>query len=183
MIGLGLLLAVLIAAAVRGAVRDAVVAPLLLLLWGASLLLGSLPQALLWGLLVLLAAVLAVRSLSGLRVPALRRRTVPGPAGRTAAWLRLVQLTGRDEYARWRLAQRLAQLAVELLAEREGLPPQQARRRLEDPSLDAPPAVRAYLRAGLVAYQPRPGSQGRILRGGPLDVDLERVVHWLEGLL
>jgi hypothetical protein len=182
LLGLGLLLAVLIAAAVRGAVRDTVVAPLLLLLWGAQLLLGSLPQALPWGLLVALALVLAVGSLSGLRAPAFRRRAAPEAAGRTATWLRLIRLTGRDEYARWRLAQRLAQLALELLGEREGLAPQQARRRLEDPSLAAPDEVRAYLRAGLAGYQPRPGSHGRIVRGGPLDVDPERVARWLEEL-
>ncbi|MFO7170241.1 MAG: hypothetical protein DIU80_019625 [Chloroflexota bacterium] len=182
LIGLGLLLAVLIAAAVRGAVREVVVVPLLLLFWDARLLLESLPQALPWTLLLGLTVVLAFSSLSGFTVPRPPHRTQPESSGRAAEWARLLQLTARDEYSRWRLAQRLALLAQELIAAREGVTPQQARRRLEDPSLDIPPAVRAYLQAGLAAYQPRPGSQGRIVRGGQLDIDPAVVVGWLEEL-
>lgn len=180
--GLGLLLTLLVAAAVRGAVRDTVVVPLLFLVWGAQLVFDSLPQALPWTLLLLLAAGLAISSMSGLRLPAVRRRQHAEPVGRTAGWVRLIQLTRRDEYSRWRLAQRLAQLAVESLAARESIPTAQARRRLEDPALDAPPEVAAYLRAGLTAFQPRPGSQGRVVRGGPLDVAPEHVVRWIEAL-
>jgi hypothetical protein len=181
-IGLGLLLALLAAAALRGAVRDAVVVPLLLLGWGAQLLFEALPQALPWTLLVIGAIVLGIVSLSDLRLPSRARRPRPEAPGRAPAWLRLLRLTQRDEYSRWRLAQRLAQIAVEALAAREGLAAAQARRRLEDPALGAPPEVAAYLRAGLAAFQPRPGSQGRVVRGGPLDIEPERVVRWIEEL-
>jgi hypothetical protein len=181
-VGLGLLLALLVAAAVRGAVRDAVVTPLLFLLWGAQLLFGALPQALPWTLLVALGVVLALGSIAGLTLPKSRRRQPSESQGRAAAWVRLLRLTGRDEYSRWRLAQRLAQLAAEALAAREGLSLPQARRRIEDPSFAAPAEVAGYLRAGLAAFQPRPGTQGRVVRGGPLDVEPERVVRWIEAL-
>ncbi|MEN9935523.1 MAG: hypothetical protein RLZZ387_2102 [Chloroflexota bacterium] len=182
LLGLGLLLAALIAATVRGAVRDTVVVPLLFLLWGTQLLLDSLPQALPWTLLVGLTLALAIGSLDDLRLPPARRRAAEGIPGRGTAWLRLFQLTERDEYSRYRLAQRLAHTALETLAAREGLSIAQARGRIEDPGLDAPPEVGAYLRAGLAAFQPRPGSRGRIVRGGPFDVPPERVIGWLESL-
>jgi hypothetical protein len=181
-LGLGLLLAGLIAAAARGAVREVIVVPLLLLVWDARQLLESLPQALPWTLLVGFAVVLAFTSLSGISLPTARRPAQPQHNGRASAWVRLLRLTARDEYSRWRLAQRLAQTAVELLAAREGLTAQQARGRLADESLDIPAPVRSYLRAGLAAYQPKPGTQGRIVRGGPLDIDPAAVVVWLEGM-
>jgi hypothetical protein len=182
LIGLALLLVLLIAAAVRGAVRDEVVVPLLYFVWGAQRLLDALPQVVPWTVLVLGAVLLAIDSLAGLSLPELRRRRRPEPPGRAAAWLRILRLTRRDEYSRWRLAQRLSQLAIEALVARDGITQAQARRRLEDPSLGAPAEVLAYLRAGMNAFEPRPGSQGRIVRGGPLDIEPERVLYWIESL-
>jgi hypothetical protein len=182
LLGLALLLVLLVTAVVRGAVRDEVVVPLLYLVWGAQRLLDALPQAVPWTVLVLGAVLLAIDSLAGLSLPSLRRRERAEPPGRAAGWIRLLRLTRRDEYSRWRLAQRFSQLAIEALVVREGVTTAQARRLLEDPALGVPADVLAYLRAGMVAFEPRPGSQGRIVRGGPLDIDPERVVHWIESL-
>jgi hypothetical protein len=183
LLGLGLLLALLVAAAVRGVVAEFVVAPLLYLGWGTQTLFASLPQALPWTLLVLAGIVLAATSLPAPRLPALARRSPTEASGRVAEWRRLISLTTRDEYSRWRAAQRVAHIAVEALAEREHGSPQQARRLIEGDALAVPDDVRAYLRAGLNAYQPQPGARGRIVRGGPLDVELRRILDWIEQLV
>jgi hypothetical protein len=67
---------------------------------------------------------------------------------RVACGAGLLARPARDDYSRWRMAQRLALLATEAIALRQGCDLRQARRIVES-GADFSPTVRAYLRAGL----------------------------------
>jgi hypothetical protein len=186
-IGLALLLAGLLFLIASGAFEEAVIVPLLFLWWVARVLYMSLPQALVWGAFVAIAAVLVAKSLSWRAAPLPIIEPQAGSRGRVADWSRWLRESGRDDHARWRLAQRLSQLAVETLALREQCPPEEVGRRLEDGSLDLPPELRAYLRAGLALYAPRPRSTRRFgqpvqnpAQAEPLTTDPQLLIDFLE---
>jgi hypothetical protein len=189
-LGLALLLAGLVALIVTGAINDIVIVPLLFLWWGARVLYESLPQALMWGILVVIAVLLIAKSLpwNSAGLPA----ADPGQAsaGRVSNWARFLRESSRDDHGRWRLAQRLAQLAIEALAFREQCPPQEISRRIDDGTLDIDPQLRAYLRAGILPYAPTPTHRRWLGRrapeaahAGPLAIDPQQMIEYLEDRL
>jgi hypothetical protein len=186
-LGLALLLAGLVALIITGAIDDVVIVPLLFLWWGARVLYESLPQALLWGILVVIAVLLIAKSLpwSSAALPA--AGSGQASAGRVSDWSRILRESSRDEHGRWRLAQRLSQLAVEALASREQSPPHEISRRIDDGTLDIDPQLRAYLRAGSLPYAPTPtyrrwfGRQvAEAARADPLTIDPQLLIDYLE---
>jgi hypothetical protein len=192
LLGLILLLAAPLVLVLRGFVREAVVVPLLYVLWIGRLLFRSIPQSLLWALLLAVALLLATRSLVE-RKKRLRetRGAEAERTGRVGLWARRIRLTARGDYSRWGLAQHLGKLALEVLAHQERLSARQTRRYLETGELDVPPEIRAYLHARFRPTPPRPiGIFSRLMQRrrlgvqvSPLDVDPEAVVRFLEGQL
>ncbi len=182
LIGLVVGLAALIALLARGLVREIVVVPLLYLIWLIQVLLDSVPQLALWILLVVVAGIMALRSLSWGPTLLSFTRSEHGSRGRVETWLRLLGLAARDDYSRWRLAQRLATLVAEALAERERLEPRQVRQQIEEGAYVIPVDVRAYLCAGMSGHRPQPHGWGHPARG-PLDIDPARVITVIEQLL
>jgi hypothetical protein len=189
-IGLALLLAGLLALIISGTIGDVVVAPLLFLWWAAQVLYESIPQALLWGVFVAIAVLLVAKSFpwSTAPLPPVAPQTVA--QGRVADWSRWLRDSSRDDHARWRLAQRLSQLAVATLAFREQCPPQEIGQRLDNGSLDIPPQLRAYLRAGSTPYTLKPKQRRRFGRPAqdtapvePLAIDPQLVIDYLEDTL
>ncbi|KPV48439.1 hypothetical protein SE17_38065, partial [Kouleothrix aurantiaca] len=77
LLGVGILAAVALALTIIGAVREAVVVPLLYLWFVAGVLLSSVPQYVLWGGFVLVALVAALRSMAPPQRP---RYASPPPA-------------------------------------------------------------------------------------------------------
>ena len=186
-IGLALLLIGLLALVISGTFGEVVVVPLLLVWWAVQVLYSSIHQALLWGVFVLIAVLLVAKSFP--RSSAQLPPVAPPPVapGRVADWSRWLRDSRRDDHSRWRLAQRLAQLAVETLAFREQCPPQEISRRLDDGSLDIPPQLRAYLRAGSKPYWPKRKQRRRFGRPAqvtaetePLATDPQLVIDYLE---
>jgi hypothetical protein len=136
----------LIVALIRGVARDILVIPLLNLFWQIGQAIEALPQAIVWALIVLIGVVLGLRSM--VDPPRFERKARGEGENRVAFWARLLGLAARDDYSRWRMAQRLALLATEAIALRQGCDLRQARRIVES-GADFSPTVRAYLRAGL----------------------------------
>jgi hypothetical protein len=174
---LGALLVALIgvgAALLRGVAREALIIPLLSLLWGGIDLFESLPQFLVWVILVVAAIVIVLRSVADPPTLRWRRRTEETLGGRVAAWTRLVRLAKNDDYSRWRLAQRLALLASEIIADRESVDLRQARLMMET-GTHVPPTVCSYLLAGMKAYRPNGRGLRTLLQRGttndPLALD------------
>jgi len=185
-LGLALAAAIGLAVLLRDLVREALVEPLAYLLWLVRLELESLPQAIAWVALIVIGLLLAGRSLVAGAAPA--RRAAPGErdyAGQVEATVRWLNLTTHGDYYKWRLAQRLSELALEALAQREQIGVEEARRRLDDGRLDVPPDIRAYLQAGLqpdyFGRLPRPRWRWRLRApSSSLDLAPETVVRFLE---
>ncbi len=169
---------VVLALAMEGFVREVIVLPLFYIVWIGQLLFESIPQFILWALLVALAAVLAARSLwSPLVIP--RREGQEGNrAGHVGEWAGLLDQAKRDDLSRWRMAQRLGQVAVEVIADRERLTTRETRRRIERGSLEVPPEIRSYLQARMRTSRrrlvPLTGARGQ------LALPPEYVVQFLE---
>lgn len=160
-------------------VRAFLLTPLWSLYLALRLLWESLPGLWLWGTCVLSALALAVHSLlvRGGRAPAETEPETP-PVGPLHRWARDVERAGSGEYFRWRLAQRLGGLAVEMLGHQHRLAREEVVRRLTEGGLETPGAVRAFLTAGLTGGPFRQAGNGRA--GQP---DLDQVVAFLESLL
>lgn len=158
----------MIAVLVRGMARDVLIIPLLRLLWDIVQLIEGLPQVLVWGVVTMAALVMMLRSLGSpptLRLPSRTREVSPG---RVAAWARLAIFARRERYSRWRMAQRVALLAQELVAQREGVDLRRARQLIEG-GAGLAPEVHAYLVAGLGAYRPPDRLLARLRRRTPPD--------------
>ncbi len=187
-LGLALLLTILLALIISGTIGEALVVPLLFLWWAMQVLYESIPQALLWGAFVLLAVLLVAKSFPRSSASLLPARSQAIATGRVAEWSRWLRDSGRDDHSRWRLAQRLAQVAADLLAFREQSTPQEISRRLEQGTLDVPPQLRAYLRAGGMPYWPKPRPRFRFFeraaqdtaQADPLAIDPQLVIDYLE---
>ena len=160
-IGLALLLIGLLWLISSGTVGEVVVVPLLFLWWATQVLYTSIPQALLWGVFVVIAVLVVAKSFPGSSAPLPPVAPATAAPGRVADWSRWLHNAHRDDHSRWRLAQRLSHLAVDTLSSREQCSPQEISRRLDDGSLDIPPQLRAYLRAGSMPYWPKPKQRRR----------------------
>lgn len=153
-------------------------------LWFGRLLLASLPQAVLWSCFLALALFLAGTSL--FRPGRLRlrfRAEGTRQQGRLESWVRLLRQAAQEDYYKWRLAQRIRELALETLAQGEQISPKQVRQRLLAGQLALPPEIEAYLQASL-----KPLSQFAAPRfffrtrapASPLQLEPERIIQFLE---
>lgn len=188
LVGFALLLVGLLALIVTGAVREVIVIPLLALLWLLGLLLDSIPQVVFWFGFLAIAALAAWRSLATPGVELAAPRVAPIVPAPVASWAGMFERAAGDRYARWLLAQRLGQFALELLASQEQDETRGVWHYLHDESRDIPPAVRAFLLAGARMYRPLPtvwqrwwpwGARAE-MRADPLDLDLNEVVRFLD---
>lgn len=176
----------LIMALVTGQARDTLIMPIVSAIWALGALIESLPQLAVWWVLVTLCVIMVLRSVSDTPVLRLRERLAVQRGGRVEDWSRAVRLAGHDEYARWRLSQRLGLLATELIAERHRIDLRQARRILEQhPEL--PADVRRYFQAGFAAQRMAPRRLGlparKLSPNDPLNLDPARVLDAIEQLM
>lgn len=163
-------------------VRDTIVIPVLYTFWYLRLLFESIPQVVLWFLLIGLVLFFGARSLTSRRsLPSVPQATAH-QRGRVEEWARMLVLAERRGYSRWRLAHRLGRLAIEVLAHQYKLGPRQARQMLDSDAASLPPEVRAYLRSGTGIYHPEVWMRRpfRFNTSSPLDLDPEQVLRHLE---
>lgn len=148
-LALVLILAIPLALLLRDFVRDVLLVEVWRVFWGVRILFESLPQLLVWALLLVALLVLAVHTLRP------RRQILPDETRQRAASSGRVQVlshwidrTSQGEYFKHSLAQHLGGLAWEVMAQREHTVPERLRQRLRMGELDLPPAVEAYLQSG-----------------------------------
>jgi len=168
-------------------VRDAIVVPIAYIVWTGGLLIESLPQIMVWIVLLLVGVALAVAG--ALARPHSVARVAEVEASRRGQVETLshrIGLSRRGYYFRWHLAQRLNDLAIDAIAHRQKLERGEARKQLLVGALDIPPDIRGYLLADL-AIGSAPGRLSvwhRFRRGAstdsPLDLAPERVVEFIE---
>lgn len=168
---------------VKDFIRDVIVLPLLYVFWYLTLFLRSLPQFLFWAIFILVALIMALRSLSRERDERGSKIEPPALGGPVAVWSRLIHHAEAGGYSRWQLSQSLARLTWELVGDGERLTTQQIDTRLRRGELDLPPEIRAYFQAGMAPYQPISRLKRRLLgnhTNTPLDLNPEQVIQYLE---
>lgn len=170
---------VVISFALEGFVRDVLIGPLLYAGWILRLFFESIPQEALWTVFLIGAAIFLARTIIWRRPVVAARREAAPASGRVEELARLISDANRDHVAGWRLAQRLGQLAINILAAQERLPPRDLWRRLERGTLGVPPRLQGYLKLRNLAQ--RPARRGLRRRpAGKSEVDPEEVIRFLE---
>ncbi len=186
----------------RDIVRDVFAGPLGYALYLAGLLLGSVPQALFLGLLIVLGVVIALNSFA-------TRRYDPGlPLGRARpdqrhsrmrVWTYYLSQFGRSAYAQEKMTLEMRALILSSLAVLERSTPVEIERRIINGSLDVPAEVAELVlasrsRAGnaprsrlpRVVEELRERISGRILsdsaaaQQSPVWVKLQAALAWIE---
>jgi hypothetical protein len=191
----GLPLAVLLTLGLRDFVRDALALPLSYILWFAGIIFETIPQIWFWTGLIVIALVIATRSLDRERQPP---PATPGKSSRPArgridVWAERVTMLLKGKYSRHRFGYFIGKLILDVLSHEERLSFRDVERRLEQGEVDVPPAVRDYLFARLKpAYaEARPNFLTRLKRffrlekpsTAHLNAELETIVRFLEDQL
>lgn len=187
--GAALLLAAPLAWLVVQWARGSLVPFLWVLLRYAGLVIRSFPQVVYWIAALAIASLLAARSLLSVRQIKRAALRCPQPApGPVQQLVEMIVAGRKDSYARWRLARRVGELVVEAV-DGQHLPPAELRNRwLPGDRTDVPGEIQAYVRTGTWgAFWSLPRRRGWLARlrrqlepSSPLDLDLERVVVYLE---
>ena len=165
-------------------VQQMLVKPVLYVSWLVAFLLGSLPQLLFWIVFIIIAAILAGKSVSkeeGSRPPTGMPKAVH--RGPVATWFVLLERAETQVFTRWRLSQALRNLARDLSVPKDDGNQQSQKGYARRPTLDLPPEIEAYFNAPVPRYQRAPWL--RFYRGGnkqatALDLPPENIVKYLE---
>lgn len=180
-----LVISLLLAFPLREAVHHIVVVPLAYVFWILGLYYRSIAELLIWGGFLVIIGIILITSLIGeprrpKRPPDVKNE-FEGPIERLSISLKKAR---KGSYYRWRVAHRLARVARELLAQREGLEVKQVHaNRLTGQDWSPPRELDEYFQAGLFdsfATFPRP--RWWVLRPEPtpLDLDVTEAVDYLE---
>lgn len=180
-----LIISLLLVFPLRDAVHQIVVVPLAYLFWVVSLYYQSIAEVLVWAVFLVVIGIILITSLVVMprrpaRLPGAKRE-FEGPVERFAKSL---DKANKGNYYRWRVAHRLAKIARELLAQREGLEVNQVHaNRLTGQDWSPPPEINEYFQAGLFdsfAAYPRPRWWILHPEPTPLDLDVTEAVDYLE---
>lgn len=178
-----LLLTVVLVILVEDFLRQVVVDPLLQVAWFVALVLGSIAQEIYWALFIILALIIARKSLVkgktlGRKSPTLKI----GNQGPVAAWSALLERAEAQAFSRWRLAQAFRKLTRDLLSPEESFS-QRPQNDWGQVKSALPPEIAAYLEAPLPSYRgiarlwPRRQANGHAM---DLELDPEHIVTFLE---
>lgn len=184
-LALVMLLAALLTPFLKDFIRDVLLLPLLYVAWLARIVFDSIPQVAIWIVFLVVALLVALRSLSGGRTGRLDTRETPvRVVGRIESWARLVDQAEQEHYARWRLARELRKLTLAVLAGEKQLSQEQIMQDLKDNRLGLPPEIRAYLQASMTSFSYFSPTRFWFWKEAPrssaLDLDPEQVLQFLE---
>jgi len=180
-----LLVSVVLTFFLRGLMRENIVGPLVYLAWIGQLIFLSIPQVGIWSVFILIAVIIALRSLGKKQAPP-SKILVPeaGRMKRIENWAKSIRQADEDFYYQWQLAQELQKLTVQILANDERAERSEIRQRLEQGTIDdMPPEILAYLQAGMASFTYLADNKPRLGWGkptSPLDIDPAQVIQYLE---
>ncbi|MEJ5312563.1 MAG: hypothetical protein WHX52_22580 [Anaerolineae bacterium] len=188
----GIPLAVLLMFGLRNFVRETLALPLSYIFWLVGILAQTIPQLWLWIGLVVIALIIALRSLDRERRPP---PPTPGKSaylarGRIDVWAERIDMLVKGKYSRQRFGYFIGKLIMEVLSHEERVNFRDIERRLAQGEVEAPPVVHDYLssrlRSGL--NEPRPGLLARLKsflklekpQTAQLNAEVETIVKFLE---
>jgi hypothetical protein len=173
------ILAALLAFPLRGLVFNYFIAPLSIIWFYLVYYYHVIPQQFYWFFILLAAAYLALGSF--LENPLKRRREIlfrKKERGQVESFARWIKDSRHGVYSRWRVARALGLMASGILEIRGGRSGRV--RTLKGKDWNPPPGVQDYLETGLNgSFADYPLSA----RNTPFEVDVEKVVAYLESLL
>ncbi len=182
-----LLIAVVLVFIVDDFIHQVIVDPLLYVVWFITVFISSLPQQVFWGVFILIALVIAIKSMT--REETTRhqaQRPIVTQRGPVATWYSRLEQAKTQEFSRWRLAQALRKVTWDTLFPDQPLNHLQPEGQRGVAASDLPPEIQAYFEA------PMPSSQRfswlwRWRQSGPhssaLNLNPETVVKYLENEL
>lgn len=173
-LGLMLLATVALAAGVvlarEGYLYEKIVLPISYLMWIFGLLLRGTPQALFWGMLLVITLVLFLRSLS----VAPPRQPVGMPLENTYSrrprlrhWVRQILMSRNERYRRY-LYEGLGRLALEVLAHQRGITVNQYQQQIDANQEQPPEIIIPFLEARRPQYRPQES------------FDFPKILSWLQ---
>jgi hypothetical protein len=174
---------------IRGFTREVILSSILQIYGIARIYINSLPQPLVWALFIAIVVILAGRSMLKPSATSLARTNDQElRLGRVTNLAQSIRRTTQGDYFKWRLAQHLLDLSLDVIAYQKRATPSSVRQLLKSGDLVAPPEIVAYLRSGMTqVHSARQGILGRIKaffmapdRDRPLNLEPELVVAFLE---
>jgi hypothetical protein len=187
--GLVLLLAIPLVFLLREFARDVLLVELLRLIWTARMLFDSLPQALVWGVFLIMVLNVAARSLMARKRPVRRgQRTLEESVGQVQFLAMRIRSAERSEYYSSNLARYLGKLTAAVLAHNQGTTPSRTAWKVRSGRFEAPAEVHSYLQSARTTESfETTGFRARLRQYFSLDPQprradppLERVVQFLE---
>ena len=188
----GLPLAIWLTLGLRDFVRDVFALPLSYIFWFVGIIFETIPQIWFWTGLIVIALILAVRSLDRERQPP---PSAPGKSSRPARgridiWAERITMLLKGRYSRHRFGYFIGKLILDVLSHEERLSFRDLERRLEQGETVVPPVVRDYLFSRLkpAHAEARPNFLTRLKRflglekpmATRLNAELETIVKFLE---
>ena len=177
-----LLAAAILAYLVQSLVEFLIITPLADLWWVLGVLYRTIPQIACWILVLVVVAMIAVGSLSGLfngdRTKRSARRQDRGPV-EDLAWF--IAQRKRSRYFRWFIARRMGQLATAMLARQDESLNGTRPNILAGKDWQPPEKIQQYLETGLRRYEaPDRNLESILSKNQTLEVDPQEVVAYLE---
>jgi len=182
-----IIIGVLLAFPMRDAVHQIIVIPLAYIFWVLGLFYRSYSQVIIWAIFVTVTLLFLLGSLLGRerrrKVEKIPEHSFEGPIEDFSILLSKVR---KGMYYRWIVANRLAKLARDLLAQREGLEPRDVQQNhLTGRDWSPPRDVDIYFQSGLFdSFSSFPRQRWWFFKHAeptPLDLDVEEAVEFLEG--
>lgn len=188
---LGLCLAGLVMIMLHRYVGEAILINLLYFLWMAKLIIQSVPQLVPWLMFLMAAFFMAVYYMGRLKTKGKAHRAVlQDNTGRVSFWAKHIHMITPGGYYQRDIAGLLGRLAVSLLDLQGSKNLKKPAAQLVAEASDIPDDIKAYFLAGLefgsTAGIPKLRRMRRFLmwlgykKTGPLDLDPERVVKFIE---
>jgi hypothetical protein len=176
------LLASVIAFELRDMIKDAIILPLAYLFWLLNLYYRTVPQVILWVILVVIVSRAALKNLLLVRSPReinkVKLEPVVGPVESLSL---LLGKSGKGIYYKWLIANRLGKVAREMLDQREGRRARKGFLILSGRDWFPPQDVETYLESGLNgSFADYPQPRWSRPQFTPLDVAPQKIIDYLE---
>ena len=179
-----LIIALILAFPLQDVIRKTVVVPLAYLWWALGVLYHSIPQVVIWILLIVLVSLMLMGSFASdrMRKPPADPKIKPAPGQVEGLAENLIKMR-RGTYYRWQVANRLGRLAREYLIQRGDRASVKDLSPLTGHDWQPPAQIDVYLDTGLhgsFADFPNQPWRFRPPEPTPLDIDVREVVEFLE---
>lgn len=175
---------------VQDLARQTIAVSLISLLWGAKLLLYTLPQPLIWGVFLVIGTYILLKSLIPSQLfQSQKQVTVSETHGKVEKLADLIQLANQSEYSRRKLAQYLTTVALDILEFQRQESREQLYHALQTGSLKVNHELQRYFQTVLSKKSSSPsiGWRARIhekfiapKQRTPLDLEPVTIIHFLE---